>query len=101
MQYWLMVVFGWPSAVLGGVLLIAGVLRQNTKLSIVGALVSTGFCIYVSLNPAPFRWLGLLAVSGNFLSAFAVRKHSYALAAISVIPFFLVALYLAVAVWNE
>jgi hypothetical protein len=96
-----MFVFGWPSAVLGGILLITGIARRKTKLCVIGAAVSAGFCLYISLNPAPFRWLGLLAVSGNFLSAVAVRKQSYALAAVSIIPFLLVVAFLACAVLNE
>lgn len=101
MQYWPMIIFGWPSAVLGGILLVAGIVRRSTKFSIAGAVVSAGFCVYISMNPAPFRWLGLLALSANFLSAFAVRKHAYAFAAISTMPFFLISLFLAYAVLNE
>ena len=101
MQYWPMVVFGWPSAILGGTLLIVGVIRRSVKLAVIGAIVSAGFCVYISLNPAPFRWLGLLAISGNFLGPVMVRRNAHALAGISITPFVLVTLFLAYAVINE
>lgn len=101
MQYWPMIIFGWPSAILGGILLLVGIFRRNAMLSIAGAVVAAGFCLYISLNPAPFRWLGLVAVTGNFMSAIAVRRNATVLATLSIIPFFLVAVYLAYAVLNE
>lgn len=96
-----MIVFGWPSAALGAILLITGVVRRNAVWNVAGTAVSAGFLLYVSLNPSPFRWFGILAIGGNLLSALAVRKQAYALAGISIVPFFLVSLILAYAVLNQ
>jgi hypothetical protein len=100
-QYWPMVVFGWPGAIVGGALLVAGVVLRRTGFSITGVLVSAGFCAYVTMNPAPLRWLGLPAIVGNLLSAVAVQKKAHMLAAVSMTPFFALAIWLAYAVLNE
>jgi hypothetical protein len=63
------IVFGWPSALLGLALLLGGALAQRASLSIGGAVVSTGFCAYLAMNPFPFALLGLAGFAGGCLSA--------------------------------
>ena len=98
MQYWPAIAFGWPSVALGGSLLVAGVISNRTWLCIAGGLVVTGFFLYISLHPIPLRWIALLALAGIVSCSVAVSRRARLLAALSLLPFFVVVVSLAFAV---
>jgi len=101
MQYWPAIVFGWPAATIGGFLLVFGIIRQKAWLCVAGAILAAGFCMYVALNPPPARWIGLFALAGHLLCAFAVRRRATKLAAVSLTPFVTMFFVLAFLVLNE
>jgi hypothetical protein len=98
MQYWPAIVFGWPSVALGGSLLVAGVISNRARLCIAGGLLVTGFFLYISLHPTPLRWIALLALAGIVTCSIAVSRRASLLAALSLLPFFVVVVALAFAV---
>lgn len=81
--------------------MIAGITRRKPGMSIIGAVVSVGFCYTASTYALTFAvhyfdidyssfycWLTFLVLAGgNFLSAFAVWKRTYLLASFSISPF--------------
>jgi len=95
---WPQIVFGWPSALIGGVLLALGVSFRRAWLAAAGALVSAGFCIYVGLNPLPFRVLGPGVLLANVLAAVVLRKEGRLVATVLLLPYSLLLIYFAVAV---
>jgi len=101
MQAIAIIIFGWPGAIVGTVLMATGIVLSKPGLSFSGAVIATGFCLYIAMNPPPFRWIGLLALLCNFLSAVAVRRQATAAATTLVIPFLLMESYLAYAVLTE
>lgn len=90
-----LIVFGWPSAVVGLFLLIWGGLSGRFLLSVAGLVASLGFCVYVTMQPAPVGWFGLAALVTNGASTAAVRRHSRTLATLCVLPFLSLAVYVA------
>ncbi len=92
------ILLGWPSALGGAALLLAGIARRSSWLAALGAGVSAGFCYYLSLHPLPFGLLGLLAAGGNILSVVAVHRKRQAAALALLAPFLLVTAYLALVV---
>ena len=101
LQYLPAIIFGWPSAIVGGLLLFVGIFRLSSKLSITGAVISAGFCFYIFASPPPLRWIGLLSFAGNILSIVAVRKKVPTVAAVFIAPFVLVTVYLAIVVFGR
>jgi len=85
------IVFGWPSALAGGVLLVAGVATRKSWLSAAGAFVASGFCAYLALHPPPLRWFGIVAMTCNWLSVTAVSRGRVGWAVASLVPFALLA----------
>jgi len=100
-KFLLILVVGIPGAIVSLTLLVLGAARQNVKLSIIGTIVSVGFCYVVSAYivtfiknifdidyAASYFWLTFLVlIGGNLLSVLAVWKGSKMLAAISITPF--------------
>ena len=101
MNYWPAIVFGWPVVILGGALLVAGIVRQKSSLSLAGALLVTIFCAYLALMPPPFRWLALAALGGVYGSFFAVQKSASMIAALLLTPFFVVFIVTAYSVLTQ
>jgi hypothetical protein len=101
MQAIAIIVLGWPGAIVGTVLIAAGIFLRKPQLSFLGAVIAAGFCLYIAMNPAPFSWLGLLALLCNFLSAVAVRRQATAAATTLAVPFLALEIYLAYAVLTE
>ncbi|MGI9263489.1 MAG: hypothetical protein ACR2QU_01085 [Gammaproteobacteria bacterium] len=101
MQAIAIIVLGWPGAILGTLLIAAGIFLKKSQLSFLGAVIAAGFCLYIAMNPAPFSWIGLLALLCNFLSAVAVWRQATAVAAALAIPFIALEIYLAYAVLTE
>lgn len=60
--------------------------------------MSAGFCLYLAMNPFPFRLLGLLALAGNIASVVALQRRTRLLALGLVLPFLLVSTYLVYAI---
>ena len=90
--------FGWPGAILGLVLLLAGIVTRISALAICGAVVAAGFCLYLSMNPFPFRLVGLIALTCNVASAATVVRKAPRLASFALLlPFVAAASYLVVA----
>src|SRR5262245_27428790 len=101
MESWPIVVFGWPSAILGIALLVLGIVWRHPWVSAAGALASAGFCSYVALNPFPARLFGLAALACNILSVVAVRREATWPAAVLLLPFLLIIVWLAHAVLSQ
>lgn len=95
---WPALLLGWPSALGGGLLLVAGLVQRKPWLAALGALASAGFCFYLSLNPIPLRLLGPAALACNFASAVALRRPSRWLAVALVLPHFMALAQLAIAI---
>lgn len=95
---WPQIVFGWPSALGGGALLALGVSFRRAWLAAAGALLSAGFCVYVGLNPFPFRILGPGVLLANVLAAITLRKEGRFLATVLLFPYGLLLMYFAGAV---
>ena len=92
------VAFGWPAAILGLALLVAGIATRIPALAICGAVVAAGFCLYLSMNPFPFRLVGLLALAGNAASAATVVRRAPRVASLALLlPFVGAASYLVFA----
>ena len=83
------ILLGWPSAIVGTVLLIAGIASRTLWLSVLGALAATGFCAYIALSPPPGRWLGLAALVANWLVVIAVWRRAVAWACAAMLPLLL------------
>ena len=60
--------------------------------------LSAGFCLYIAMNPLPFRLFGPLALAGNIASVFAIQRRTRLLALGLVLPFLLVSTYLVYAI---
>lgn len=86
MQIWPAIVFGWPSLIVGSILVVAGVALRRTAIAAVGALVASGFFAYLAMNPPPTRLFGLLALAGNAAAAIAVGRRRIRLAWLSLLP---------------
>ena len=91
----LRIIFGWPSALSGAVLLSLGVSFKRTWLTAVGAVLSAGFCAYVGLNPFPFRVLGPGVLAANGLAAVVLRKEGRLVSATLLLPYSLLLIYFA------
>ena len=91
---WPAILLGWPSALGGAALLVAGVATRKTWLAAAGVLVSSGFCYYVFLNPSPLRVLGPAAFLCNVLAAVAIHRRARHLAGGLVVPYLLLAAWI-------
>lgn len=85
------IAFGWPGALAGGMLLVAGIATRKPWLNAAGAFVASGFCAYVALHPPPLRWFGIVAMTCNWLSVTAVSRGRRGWAIASLVPFALLA----------
>lgn len=92
---WPALVFGWPSALGGALLLVLGVALGRAWLATFGAVLAAGFCAYLAMNPLPFRLIGLLALACNVACVFAVRRQAPWTARALLLPFLVVLAYLA------
>lgn len=86
MQIWPAIVFGWPSLILGSILVVAGVAFRRAAIAAVGALAGSGFLAYLAMNPFPARLFGLLALAGNAAAAFALSRRKTRFAWLSLLP---------------
>ena len=86
-NWWPAIFLGWPSALVGGALLIAGGLSGKSWLAGLGALISVGFCLYVSMNPMPLRLTGVVALACNAAFVFALRRGSHPATFLWLVPF--------------
>ena len=83
------ILLGWPSAVVGTALLLAGVVSHKVWLTALGALAATGFCAYIASYPPPGRWLGLTALAANWLVVLAVWRRAVTWAGAAMLPILL------------
>ncbi len=86
MTAFVIIVFGWPSAVVGAAVLVAGVVSRKRWLTALGALAASGFCLFVASYPPPARWLGLAAFAANWLAVLAVSRQAVAWAGVALVP---------------
>ncbi|MBT8445576.1 MAG: hypothetical protein HKO62_00915 [Gammaproteobacteria bacterium] len=94
-DYLVVVVFGWPAALLGVFLVAVGLGTRRAGLVLAGGISALGFCAYIAMNPTPARWLGLAAIAGNLLSALALRRRRPAIAAIAALPYLVLIVHMA------
>ena len=100
--WWPSLVMGWPAVGASLIVFAAGLLSQRAGLVLAGSVISTPFCLYVSLYPAS-RVFGLAVLGLNFLSAWASRRGRPIVAGALVLPLVVLAVTLARAVlgqWN-
>ena len=91
-------VFGWPGIILALVLMGAGLWLRKDMLHLTGALVSTGFCLYLTAA----NWLiGPAVYACNWASWYYLRKQARLPSAALLAPFTLVVLYFAIAVLSQ
>lgn len=95
------IVFGWPSALVGVAILAAGVASRKPWLTAVGALAASGFCLFVASYPPPARWLGLAAFVANWLAVVAISRRAVAWASTAVVPHIVTMLLVGYAVWVQ
>lgn len=95
LDFWPAIVFGWPSAVGGAILLAAGVLRLRAGVALAGVLVSAGFLTYIALNPMPLRAVGIGCLIANVACAVAVRLRRRRDAVLWLLPYLALVVYLA------
>ena len=86
---------------LGGILLVTGACRRKPRLTIAGAVLSSSFCLYVSLHPAPVRWLAIAALAGNFLSIRVVKEYGPSAAIGTLAPYAVLLLLVFYAVVSD
>ena len=98
LEIWPAVVFGWPSALGGLSLLALGIAFRQPWISALGALFSVGLCVYVSMNPLPFRIIGPLVLASNVASAVVLKKKGRLAAGVLLLPFSLFLAYMVYAI---
>ena len=98
--WWPSLVMGWPAVVLGSLLYLAALVFRRPWLSLVAVVVWAPFCLYVSLYPR-IQGLGLIALTGNVLSLVALRRGRIVWACVGLIPFILLAGFLAILVLQQ
>jgi hypothetical protein len=86
MHIWPAIVFGWPSLIVGSILVVVGVALRRAAITAAGALIAVGFLAYLAMNPYPTRLFGLLALTANAAAALAVWRRRTVLAWLSLIP---------------
>lgn len=101
MEQILIILLGWPSGLLGIALLVSGVVLRSTKFGMAGAIVATGFCLFSSAYPPPFRWLGLAALTGNWVCYYAIKRNWLTWSAVFILPISILAIWLAHAVLSQ
>lgn len=101
MEILAIMVFGWPSAILGIVLLACGIIYKKARVSAAGAIIATGFCAYISLYPTLIRWIAVAAFAGNWASVFALTRRSVLWATASILPFVVLIIFMAYAVLTQ
>jgi hypothetical protein len=90
---------GWPSAILGFAFLVAGIVNRMPAFALTGAVIAGGFCLYLAMNPLPFRLVGLLALLCNGASAVTVVRKAPRLVSFALmLPFVSAASYLVFAI---
>ncbi|HEX9798687.1 MAG TPA: hypothetical protein VGC00_00815 [Thermoanaerobaculia bacterium] len=95
LDIWPTIVFGWPSAIAGAVLLGAAVIRLRADVALLGALVSAGFLTYVALNPLPLRAVGAGCLAANVACAVAVKLGRRRAATLWLLPYLILLGWLA------
>jgi len=82
----LIILLGWPSAIIGILFIGAGIYLKNQKFRIAGAIISMGFCLYASMYPPPVRWMGLASIAGNWISAMWKWNYSKLTQSLALLP---------------
>ena len=100
LTWWPALVMGWPAVGVSLIVFAAGLLSQRPKWVLAGSVISTPFCLYVSLYPG-IRFFGLAVLSLNFLSWWASRRGRPLAAAALVVPFVVLAGVVAAAVLRQ
>jgi hypothetical protein len=88
------VLFGWPFMILAILVMITGIVLKKAAWILVGALLSIPFSLYLAATPR-FRLVGIILPLFNLAAAYVVRRNRRWLAALLIVPFIAVALWLA------
>jgi hypothetical protein len=81
------ILFGWHSTLNGIVLLALGITLRNVWITSAGCALAAWLCIYVAMNPMPFRAIGLIALLCNIASAIAVARNNRFIATLLLFPY--------------
>ncbi len=101
MEIFPIILFGWPSAIIGALFLISGIVLKNRKFGIIGAIIAMGFCLFTSLYPPPIRWLGISALMSNWISALWNWNYKIIWQTIFLLPMILLIILVAYAVLSQ
>lgn len=95
------VILGWPSAVLGLLLLASGVIFRKVALSILGAIAATGFCLFASTYLFPYSLVLLLVIVSNWTSVICMSKGRRGIAAVLIFPLAIENMFFGYAVYAQ
>jgi hypothetical protein len=95
------ILLGWPSAIIGVLFLISGIVLKNKRFGIIGAIIAMGFCLFTSLYPPPTRWLGISALISNWISALWNWKYKIIWQSLFLLPMILLIIWVAYAVLSQ
>jgi hypothetical protein len=85
---------GWPAVIVALFVYLVALILRHPRLGIVAVLISTPFCLYVSLYPQIWG-LGVVALGCNFLGIAALSRRRIILAAACWVPFVVLASVIA------
>jgi hypothetical protein len=94
------VVFGWPAVVASVVLTSCGIALRRPALALAGAIVAVPFMLYLFASPGA-RWIAPPVALAHFATPFALRRSGRGLAALLLLPFVLLAAYIATLVVRQ
>jgi hypothetical protein len=93
---WPALVFGWPAVIVAITAFGLAFGLKRPWLAVVGAVVATPFCLFVSGYPVPIGRLGgPIALAANFAAVWCLRSGRRGVALALLIPFVSVAAVIA------
>lgn len=101
MEIFLIIILGWPSVIVGYILLAGSIVFEKKKVGIIGALLSMGFCLIACLYPPPTRWMALAALICNWLSVYWKGNHTRYWRFLFLIPISVLIIWMAYAVLSQ
>jgi len=97
---WSVWVMGWPAVALSLVCATAGLALRRTSLYVAGAILAVPFCAYLALNPG-MRLIGSAVSILFFVGAYAISRGRRTASLLLLLPFVMVAAWLAMQVTRQ
>jgi|GEM_PF-4167463 len=92
---WPIWVMGWPAITLSIVCAAAGLVLRSNRFMVAGAVIAMPFCWYLAMNPGIWRFIAPVIAFLYFIGAFALSRGQRGFALILLLPFVMVAAWLA------